>query len=94
MTDTTDWKAEAERLRAELYLAERNQAQLQAQRETELCKVRAELAQVREVLQSMEWMFLTDIPSDPYVCPHCGASQDEGHAPDCKLSAALAAKGE
>lgn len=52
----------------------------------------AELKQAREVLRGLEWMFLIDIPSYPYVCPYCGALQGEGHAPDCKLNAALAAK--
>ena len=123
--DTTDWKAEAERLRAALdqsqqqtqealdswaatladrraeqYLAERNAAQREAgetvrKLRAERDEARAELAQAREVLIRMEW---DSWGYDPYGegrahCPCCGCTKDEGHAPDCGLSAALAAIG-
>ena len=48
----------------------------------------------REVLIRMEW---DSWGYDPYGegrahCPCCGWTKDEGHAPDCALHAALAAK--
>ena len=56
----------------------------------------AELAQAREVLIRLEW---DSWGYDPHAegrshCPCCGWTKDEGHAPDCALNAALAAKGE
>ncbi|MCK6401282.1 MAG: hypothetical protein L6Q74_05130 [Sphaerotilus natans subsp. sulfidivorans] len=48
------------------------------------------LAQAREVLREAEWVFI----GTRTVCPACGESVYAGHAPDCKLNAALAAKGE
>ena len=59
-------------------------------------EARAELAQARDVLSRLEW---DSWGYDPYAegrshCPCCGWTKDEGHAPDCALNAALAAKGE
>lgn len=73
----------ASQAQAEQYLAERDEA-------------RAELAQAREVLSRLEW---DSWGYDPHAegrshCPCCGWTKDEGHAPDCALDAALAAKGE
>ena len=71
----------ASQAQAEQYLAERDAA-------------RAELAQAREVLRSVEW---TEMPHAYYGaatrCPLCGGLESEGHDPDCALSAALAARG-
>lgn len=58
---------------------------------------RAELAQAREVLREVQWVS-DEIPyatlPDYHRCPCCWADRRDGHAPDCALSAALAAKGE
>lgn len=60
----------------------------------ELERVRAELAQAREVLRNVEWTPNRDTYGDPMIeCPECWREHHEGHAPDCALSAALA-KGE
>ena len=59
-------------------------------------EARAELAQAREVLSRLEWdSWGYDHHAEGRShCPCCGWTKDEGHAPDCALSAALAAKGE
>lgn len=62
----------------------------------EVRRLTTELAQAREVLSRLEW---DSWGYDPYAegrshCPCCGWTKDEGHAPDCELYAALAAKGE
>ena len=60
-------------------------------------RLRAELAQAREVLRNVEWV-PDHIPyatqPDYHRCPDCWSERREGHAPDCALSAALATKGE
>ncbi len=52
---------------------------------------RAELAQAREVLRSVEWLPGDLRPDEPRWCMVC-MSYEPHHAPDCKLNAALAAK--
>ena len=96
--DTTDWRAEAERLRGLLRREQQERHAVldrldaavlartasQAQAEQYLAErdeARAELAQAREVLRALD--------HTEGRCPLCGW---RGHAPDCKLSAALAAK--
>ncbi len=54
---------------------------------------RAELAQAREVLRYVEWLPGDLRPDEPRWCMVC-MSYEPQHAPDCKLNAALAAKGE
>lgn len=54
-------------------------------------RLRAELAQAREVLRYVEWLPGDLRPDEPRWCMAC-MSYEPRHAPDCKLSAALAAK--
>ena len=37
---------------------------------------------------------IDEIPSPHDICPECGRPRWVGHAPECALNAALAAKGE
>jgi len=74
---------EAQRAQIRTLTAERDAAQV-------------ELAQARGVLQNMEWdsWGYDRFGEGRAHCPCCGCTKDEGHAPDCALSAVLAAKGE
>ena len=57
----------------------------------ELDAAQAELKQAREVLRSVEWLPGDLRPDEPRWCMVC-MSYEPHHAPDCKMSAALAAK--
>lgn len=42
-----------------------------------------ELAEIKELLKSMEW-------GTEFRCPECGWAESKGHKPDCKLANFLA----
>lgn len=54
------------------------------------------LADLAQVLQGMEWdsWGYDRFGEGRAHCPCCGCTKDDGHAADCELHAALAAKGE
>ncbi len=93
-----DWSAEALRHAKWAGQPARDRALIESKRYLathELIeRLRAELAQAREVLRSVEWTEMPAYYGTVTRCPLCGDLESEGHAPDCALSAALAAKGE
>ena len=76
------------------YAGKWNSAQAEEVRKlrAERDEARAELAQAREVLRSVEWTEMPAYYGTVTRCPLCGYLESEGHAPDCKMSAALAAR--
>ena len=87
--DTTDWKAETERLRGLLSREQQERHAMLGRMDAAL----AALAQAREVLRHVEWLPGDLRPDEPRWCMIC-MSYEPHHAPDCALNAALAAKGE
>lgn len=45
------------------------------------------IAELVDVLRAVEWAVY--VRGYGYTCPICGAAQDEGHDPDCRLAAML-----
>ncbi len=90
-----DWSAEALRHAKWAGQPARDRALIESKRYLathELIeRLRAELAQAREVLRSVEWLPGDLRPDEPRWCMVC-MSYEPHHAPDCKLNAALAAK--
>ena len=60
------------------------------------CVAEADGAEAREplvaALQAVEWVREDELPKSIPWCPCCHKPHYHGHAPDCQLAAALAAK--
>jgi hypothetical protein len=54
-------------------------------------QLRAENAELRHLLEKIQWSGLTPIKSHG-CCPECSGSVDRGHRPRCALAAALGAQ--
>lgn len=68
-------------------------AQFIAHARTDVPALVAEVKRLRELLGEVEWSGAPppDGP-DALTCSWCGFTKSEGHAPDCKLAAALEGK--
>jgi hypothetical protein len=53
-------------------------------------KARAELAEIKEQLNTMEWQI--DCSYGTYECPCCGAHKEDGHEPNCWLAKVIETK--
>lgn len=52
----------------------------------DLARLRAQLAEAREVIRSVEWAALVQGRD---ACPDCYQVRPDDHAPDCRLAAVL-----